>query len=133
MGLLKRILGICRTSPPKDQECWRYSQGKLEIDLGKARELADRDGAIRLEGKGLRTRILVFHGNDGKYHALTNKCTHIGGRRVDPVAGSQALQCCSVMGSTYSYDGQVVSGPARKPLTAFGVESRNGKLIVSVA
>lgn len=132
MGLLKKILGICRTSPPNDPECWSYIQGTLEIDLNRARELADRDGAIRLEGRGLPARILVFNGSDGKYHALTNKCTHIGGRRIDPVAGTQSLQCCSVMGSTYSYGGQVISGPAKKPLTAFGVESRNGKLIVSI-
>ena len=132
MGLLQKILGICRTSPPKDPDCWTYAQGTVEIDLNRARELADPDGALRLEGKGLPTRILVFNGEDGKYHALTNKCTHIGGRRIDPVPGSQSLQCCSVMGSTYSYDGQVVSGPARKPLTAFGVESKDGKLIVSV-
>jgi len=132
MGLLKRILGICKTSPPDDPECWRYSQGKLEIALDRARELANRGGAIRLEGKGLPRRILVFHGNDGKFHALGNKCTHIGGRRVDPVAGSETVQCCSVMGSTYDYAGRVLSGPAKKPLTAFGVESRNEKLIVSI-
>jgi len=132
MGLLKKILGICRTSPPRDPDCWRYSDGKLEIDLERVRELTNLGGAVRLEGKGLPSKILVFHGNDGTFHALTNRCTHIGGRRIDPVAGTQTLQCCSVMGSRYNYDGTVLSGPAKKPLTAFQVESTNGQLTVSV-
>jgi Rieske Fe-S protein len=133
MGLLARILGICRTSPPSNADCWSYSQGKIEIQLERAQELSGKGGAIRLEGNGLPKRVLVFYGNDEKFHALTNKCTHIGGRRIDPMPDSETVECCSVMGSTYNYDGDVVSGPAKKPLTPLAVESADGKLIVSVA
>ncbi len=132
MGILKKILGICRTPAPKDAGCWGYSPGKLDVNLDRAQELANQGGAIRLQGKELPNRVLVFYGNDGKFHAVTNKCTHIGGRRIDPVEGSETLQCCSVMGSTYSYDGEVISGPAKKPLTAYRVEHEDGKLIISI-
>ena len=74
----------------------------------------------------------MFYGNDGKFHAVTNKCTHIGGRRIDPIEGSEALQCCSVMGSTYNYDGEVISGPAKKSLTAFSMEQKDGTLIITI-
>ncbi len=62
---------------------------------------------VRLEGKGLDPRLLVFHGDDGQYHAIDNRCTHMG-RRIDTIAGSGTIQCCSVSKSTFTYDGQPV-------------------------
>ncbi len=132
MGLLKKIFGICRTPKPADPGCWEYSEGKIAITLDRAQELKDKSGAIRLEGKGLPSRVLVFLGEDGDYHALKNKCSHIGGRRIDPVEGTETLQCCSVMGSIYDYNGEVISGPAKRSLTALKVEPENGKLSVFV-
>jgi len=132
MGLLQRIFGICKTQEPADGSCWTYSNGKIEIDLDRTAELADRGGAIRLEGKGLPMRLLVFHGSDGACHAITNKCSHIGGRRIDPVPDTETMLCCSVSGSTYDYNGQVVSGPAKKALKTFEVATMDGKLVVSL-
>ena len=132
MGWLQKIFGICKTQEPVDGSCWTYSNGKIDIDLERAAELAGRGGAIRLEGKGLPIRVLVFHGSDGAYHAITNKCSHIGGRRIDPVPDAEKIKCCSVSGSTYDYRGQILAGPAKEPLKTFEVATTDGKLVVSL-
>lgn len=49
MGLLKRVLGICRTRPPADRYCWKPGDGKIEVDLARAAELGQPGGAIRLD------------------------------------------------------------------------------------
>ena len=131
MGFFKRIFGICETRPPLDAGCWTYGNGKVEVDLGRAPELGRREGAIRLEGGGLPERILVFQGNDGEFHALVNKCMHMG-RRIDPLAGSSNVRCCSVSKSTYDYTGKVISGPAKGPLTSLPVKSENGRLVIGL-
>ena len=129
MGIFKRILGICETKPPEDSGCWKYSQGKVEIELAREPRLSNRDGAIRLEGKQLPEKILLLQGNDGKFYAFKNKCTHMG-RRIDPLTGTASLRCCSVSKSTFDYTGKVISGPAKGPLLPLKVETKKGILTI---
>ncbi len=129
MGLFARILGICKTQPPKDAGCWIYAEKKVEVALERASELSRPGNGIRLEGKGLPQRILLFYGTDGKFYAFRNRCTH-GGRRLDPVPGTESMQCCSVFGSVFAYNGEKISGPAKGPLTSFPVEKRENRLII---
>ena len=132
MEILKRILGICKTSAPADEGCWSFSDTRITVDLKRAGENLILGGAIRLEGKGLPGKVLVFHGLDGKFYALKNQCTHIGKRRIDPMIERDRLKCCSVMGSVFNYKGDVLSGPARKPLTSYPVTIQSGQLLITV-
>jgi nitrite reductase/ring-hydroxylating ferredoxin subunit len=131
MGFWSRILGICQTRPPADAGCWRFEQGALTVDLDRAPELAAPGGAIRLEGEGLPRRLLVVHGGDDTFHVFQNKCTH-GGRRLDPLAGSEAVRCCSVGKSTFDYAGHKLSGPAKGDVTSFPVDRQGSNLVVRV-
>ena len=74
-----------------------------------------------MEGWGLPLRVLVIRGDDGKFHAFHNRCTHIGHRRLDPVSGTGTVQCCSVGKSTYTYDGKKVYGPPSGHIKTFTV------------
>ena len=132
MGVLKRLFGICETLPPADAGCWTYAEGKIEIVLDLVPELSQPGGAIRLEGHRLPRRVLVLHGQDGKFHALPNRCTHLGHRRLDPVPGEETIRCCSISKSVFDYSGKNISGAARQPLTPFQVETEPGKLIISL-
>ena len=132
MGIFKKIFGICETKPPANNDCWTFSDQAVEIDLSITPELLKSGGAVRLEGKGLPERIMVFHGNDGKYYVIRNKCSHAG-RRIDPLPGTQQIKCCSVMGSTYDYKGRVVSGAAKKNLDTFKVITDQNKLKIGLS
>ncbi len=131
MKILNRILGICQTKPPEDQACWRYSSGRVEIELSRARELKEMGSAIRLEGKGLPKRLLVVYGGDYKYHAFENKCSHYG-RRLDPLPGKELIQCCSIGKSEFDYTGANVSGPGKGAIKPYPVEEQNGVLSVII-
>ncbi|PIE68608.1 MAG: (2Fe-2S)-binding protein [Deltaproteobacteria bacterium] len=131
-SLLQRLLGKPQTGKPASAECWQHDQGKLVIDLLKVPELREPGSAIRLEGKGLPLRILVVLGNDQRYRAYHNRCTHLGHRRLDPVPGTSTLQCCSVSKSTFAVDGKVIAGPAPRPIRCYPVEKVEEKLIITL-
>ena len=128
MKFLKRLFGICETRLPDDPQSWSVQNGTVKIDLSRTPELKMTGGGLRLEGKGLDPRLLVFHGDDGQYHAIANRCTHMG-RRIDTLAGSGTIQCCSVSKSTFTYDGQPVGGAAKKPVKTYPV-ARDGETLV---
>ncbi|MFZ5571529.1 MAG: ubiquinol-cytochrome c reductase iron-sulfur subunit [Thermodesulfobacteriota bacterium] len=130
MGLLKRIFGICETKPPADPGCWDHRDGKVTIDLRRTPELNPPHGAIRLEGRGLPDRLMIYHDPRGGYTAIKNKCTHMG-RRIDPLAGTDNFRCCSVSKTTYSSKGDVLSGPGKEPLTLLRLEVMDQRLVVS--
>ncbi len=130
MNFFFRLLGICRTPIPSDAECWSFADNRVTIDLARAKELGQNGGALRLEGKGLPQRVLIFRGDDGKLYACKNKCTHMGGRRVDPLPGTHSIECCSVSKSTYDYSGNVMKGPAPDPLTLYPVDTTEEKAVI---
>jgi nitrite reductase/ring-hydroxylating ferredoxin subunit len=132
MKFLKRILGICETPIPGDPQAWSSKGGTVRIDLSRTPELKRPGNGVRLEGNGLDTRLLVFYGDDGQYHAIANRCTHMG-RRIDVIAGSNTMECCSVSKSTYTYEGQPVSGAAKKPVKSYPVSQEGDILMVDLS
>ena len=85
---------------------------------------------MRLEGRALSRRVLIVHGVDGQLRAFPNRCTHAGGRRLDPVPGESVIRCCSVGQSVFDYEGRRLSGSAQEPLTPLRVQSQSGKFVV---
>lgn len=135
-GILKRnffqrVFGISATKPPRDNGCWTYSDGRIVVDMNRAPELEKPGGAISLEGGDLPRRVLLIHSEDNKYVAFCNHCSHMG-RRLDPIPGTDEIQCCSVSKTTYNGKGEVVSGPVDKPITQYPVSKESDKIIISV-
>ncbi|MBI9085995.1 MAG: Rieske 2Fe-2S domain-containing protein [Desulfobacterales bacterium] len=130
-NIFQRLLGICATKKPADEGCWTFEAGTVTVDLARAPELAQPDGALRLEGKNLPARILVVKGDGDTWHAFKNRCAHAG-RRLDPVPGTGQVQCCSVGKSTYDADGNILSGSARKGIVAFPITEKEGRLKIGV-
>ncbi len=131
-SFFQRIFGISATQKPENDDCWSYAGEKLTIDLKKAPELKKQGGALRFEGKNLPFRVLVVYGEDSKYLAYRNRCSHFG-RRLDPVPGTATVQCCSVNKSTYDSEGTKIFGPVSKPVAVYPVEAYQDKLIVSLS
>lgn len=131
-NIFQRFAGKPATKLPESNDCWSYNENKLIVDLEKIPELKRTGSALRCEGENLTEPVLVIHGDDGKFHAFRNKCTH-GERRMDPVQGGFTVQCCSVGKSTFDYHGNVLKGSAKNPITVYPVELMEGnKLVVLV-
>jgi len=131
-SFLQRLLGKSATTEPGIEGSWNYADGTLTIDLRKALELKAPGGAMRFEGKNLPKRVLVVHTEDGEYRAFHNRCTHLGHRRLDPVPGTDTVQCCSLNKSTYDSVGNKIFGPAPHPITRYPVKKEQEILIVSM-
>ena len=131
MSFFSRIFGICQTQPPADSGAWQTTDRGLEVNLGRVPELSSPGGAVRLEGPGLKARILLLRGEDQALHAFVNKCTH-GGRRLDPLIGQEQIQCCSVGKSVFDYQGRRISGSAKKDLTPLTVREEDGRALIEV-
>lgn len=129
-NIVQRIFGIPATPRPANPDCWSYSQGILHIDLEKAPELQAREGAMRLEGGNLPLRVLVFCDKEGSYHALHNRCSHMGHRRLDPWPENATVHCCSVSKSAFDLKGNNISGPAPEPIRTFPVTPEEGRLSI---
>ena len=117
-GFFDRVMGRPITDLPQVADAWTYKNDTLLLDLTKLPELEALGGAVRIEGDVLPDRLLVLLGEDGEYYAYQNACTHFK-RRLDPIAGTHTLECCSVNQSTFDYQGNVLTGPAKDPLTSY--------------
>ena len=129
-NIFQRILGIPATKPPADPGCWGFEDGEVKIDLSKTPELSAPFGAIQLESEALPTRVMVMQDGSGAYRAFENKCAHAG-RKLDPVPGTETIQCCSMGQRTYDYQGNVLSGEDQnvKPLS---VLVEDGTLVIDL-
>lgn len=72
-------------------------------------------------------RLFVFN-SDAGFYAISSICTHLG-CNVNYVPGGGFA--CPCHGSRYDVNGQVIRGPAPKPLAWFGLSlSSRGELVV---
>ncbi|MFD2045804.1 FAD-dependent oxidoreductase [Ornithinibacillus salinisoli] len=86
-------------------------KGKLEFTNDNVKELSPDDAIItRVNGK----RTGVYKDKDSKLHALDTTCTHMG-CEVEWNSGDRTWDC-PCHGSRFSYTGDVVEGPAKRPL-----------------
>ncbi len=130
-NIFQRLMGKPMTQPPTNNACWQHDDGVVTINLSKAPELTEAWGAVCLEEGGLPHPILVMRDGAGGYHAFCNKCAH-GGRKLDPVAGTETICCCSMGKSIYDYEGKVLSGSAQGPVQTYAVREVNNHLIVTL-
>ena len=131
MGIISKLLGICRTQQPDNPDSWNYAGNTITIDLDKVPELSAPGDAARLEGKGLPQRVLVLQGADNDYHAFINKCAHVGKRRLDPIDNGTRVQCCSVGQSVFDLSGKRLSGSAKGNITPLTVKKEGATLVIS--
>jgi len=130
-NFFQRLLGLCATKLPVNNNCWKFEDGKIFVSLNDAPELSEEGGALRLEGKNVPLRVIVVRGDNEKYRAIKNHCSH-GKRRLDPIPGTQQVQCCSVGKSIFDYDGKLVSGSAKENIDSYNVLVEDGKLVITL-
>ena len=130
-NIFQRIFGIPATAKPSTPDAWAMEGKRLVVDLARIPELTAPEGAIRIEGGDCPERVLVFRTADGGWRAYRNRCGHVG-RRMDPVPGTETIQCCSVNSATYGYGCDKLDGPGDKPVVAYEVEEKDGKLFIAL-
>lgn len=99
------------------------------IDLGDTanKELATAGGAMLVDSS--TDTIMVIRISDTQVLALSAVCTHAG-CTVDYNASQQQLDC-PCHGSQFSTDGQVLHGPASRPLRVYTATIANNIITIN--
>jgi cytochrome b6-f complex iron-sulfur subunit len=95
-----------------------------EVVAGKPQEF--KQGTVSLVQEG---RYYIAHLDDGGYLAMWWRCTHLG-CTVPWVAGEKQFHC-PCHGSLYNDKGEVIGGPAPRPLDLFPITLVDGNLVVN--
>lgn len=96
----------------------RPVDGRVRLDPGEHPGLTGSGGFLRLQPDGFHGQVYVLATDEG-YMALSPICTHLG-CTVEIQGGRLECPC---HGSTYDRGGQVLRGPAERPLRSFPVRT----------
>ena len=100
--------------------------GVVRLALRDHPGLAGPGGWLKIAPAGLAHPVYVLALADGSHVALSPVCTHQG-CTVD-IAGRQLV--CPCHGSTYERTGEVVRGPAERPLARYETRREGGALLI---
>ncbi|WP_217591640.1 FAD-dependent oxidoreductase [Cohnella sp. GbtcB17] len=90
---------------------YHFVKGKLEWLKKDPEELGlDEGAAVRIHGR----RCGAYRDHEGKLHVVDTTCTHMG-CETEWNAGDRTWDC-PCHGSRFTFDGEVMHGPAKKPL-----------------
>lgn len=114
--------------PDQDQNLGNginVTEEKVTIDLEKQNQLKSAGGWILL----LEARMLVVNVDGNSFSALTSVCTHSGCDRNWALNQNQFI--CSCHGSRFDLQGNVLNGPATRPLSTFATKIEGNVLVVT--
>lgn len=94
--------------------------GVLRLAVRNYPALARPGGQMAVVAEGTSRPILVLARDDGSYAALSSECTHL--KCTVELQGSRIV--CPCHGSTYDRAGEVVVGPAERPLARYPTRLR---------
>jgi cytochrome b6-f complex iron-sulfur subunit len=100
----------------------RSEAGRLVVALS---ELA-ATGDVLLQAPGMQRPVYLRRLGSGEFVALLLRCTHAG---CQPEPAGDRLTC-PCHGSEFSFDGNVLQGPAERALTRYPVELRGDDVAV---
>lgn len=105
-------------------------------DLARPRDIGADDALKAGSSMTLQygtKRILVARALDGRLHAVHAVCSHMGcSISFEPARGNGEL-ACNCHASRFTLRGEILSGPATRPLAEYRVETVGGRLILAEA
>ncbi|MBM4166898.1 MAG: ubiquinol-cytochrome c reductase iron-sulfur subunit [Ignavibacteria bacterium] len=99
---------------------------KISLDISRFPELNEIGNAIEFDVENIAQEIIVTKKSETEYLALSPVCSHLG----CTVRKENSFFHCGCHGSTFSLDGNVMRGPAERPLTSFRTEFHNNYLTI---
>jgi Rieske Fe-S protein len=108
----------CCTTPEIEPESVSYTDRELVIDLDKARSLEEVGASANLIEPKRELDLILVHEKRHRYRVLSGLCTHFP-RPLAYVRSRGVLQCVNFNHSIFDLDGNVVKGPAPKPIRAY--------------
>jgi Rieske Fe-S protein len=99
----------------------RPSDGVLTLAVRNYPELDRPGGRLKVAAEGSAQPILVFSDDEAGFIALSSECTHL--KCTVDLEGERVV--CPCHGSTFDRRGQVLVGPAERPLDRYQTRLTN--------
>jgi nitrite reductase/ring-hydroxylating ferredoxin subunit len=119
------------TTPELEAQSLVIGEKQLTIDLAKAACLAEEGSAAEIINKEKSIGLIVIHAGKDQYYAVSRLCTHAW-RTLSYIRTRRVLMCTNANHSIFDLTGQIVKGPAEKPLTSYPVQLKDGKLVIGL-
>jgi Rieske Fe-S protein len=121
----------CCITPDIEPGSVTFSEGCILIDLEKARSIAEIGASANLIDPERKLDLIIVRPDRHRYCALSGLCTHFP-RPLTYVPARRMLQCNNFNHSIFDLAGNVVKGPAPKPIRAFPVTVEGNALKISL-
>ena len=102
--------------------------GSLSLSEEEFILAAEGKNALLMRAPQLDDAVILLRLSDASYRALSAVCTH----QACEVRPASAGLKCPCHGSVFSLDGDVLRGPAKKPLPVFPVHVAGGRITIDV-
>jgi len=99
------------------------------IPLGPLSDLKVGD-QLKVVSPALPGPVLVARVSDDEVRAVSMTCTHFGSE-LKLLASERRFKCTN-HGAEFAYDGSVLRGPAKNPVTAYDVAHEEGQVFLLV-
>ena len=119
----------CCITPELEKNSYIISKDQIIIDLEKAESLKEPGFAAVIINQDKNIQMIIVRNGETEYSALHRLCTH-GGQAISYNIERDILQCNNYNHSIFDLDGQVIKGPAIKPLKKYETTLKNNNLIV---
>ncbi|MGB7539472.1 MAG: ubiquinol-cytochrome c reductase iron-sulfur subunit [Anaerolineales bacterium] len=124
------ILAACGSAVPAGSGTVSAAGITLDLTQPENQSLAAVGGALALEANNLDPKgLLLFRKDESTVLAFSRKCTHLG-----CVVGefNGGISTCPCHGSQYDTNGNVIKGPAPKPLQTFPATVRGTTVTIGI-
>ena len=105
-----------------------FESAALRISLDKAHSLKQPGSSVNLIDERRGLDLILIHPEPSRYCTLSGLCTHFP-RPLTYSPRRRILQCNNFNHSAFDLEGNVVKGPATKPIRAYKTV-RNGQILV---
>jgi Rieske Fe-S protein len=122
-GRIKPVAGFAAFVQENADVVKEFVAGRLAAEkIDGLSDLAKGEAkVVKYEGE----KIAMYKDEDGMVHALSPVCTHA--KCIVGWNTAEKTWDCPCHGARYSMDGEVLTGPARKPLQKINLESAGEK------
>jgi len=123
---------LCCTSAEAPEKSLRWEPGRLVVNLRQAGALKSAGGSVRARNDSLKRDLLLIRVSETEFAAMNTACTH-GGAPVVYNGRRKTGQCTSLGHSEFAlHTGEVIRGPAPKPIQAYKTRLEGDLLIVEL-
>ncbi len=121
-GMAVGSLTSCATMPV-------YQTAVINKKIVVPQSLFDKGNLQIIQPKNMYYNVALKKEPGGTYTALLLRCTHADNQLITTGNGFK----CTLHGSAYNQEGQVINGPAERPLHQYPTEINNGQITITIS